>query len=139
MNTTDLGRLGEIKVAARLVELGWYVFTDISGKCPVDLIAWKDGIHISFQVKSTNSKSPLGYTVGVSKSRPNRTRNSNIHFNKDEADYLAVYILPLDTVCFLRSKDVEVVRSLTFGDKAVNLSNGKILLISEFSELKHGV
>lgn len=115
MKTTDLGRLGEVKVSARLVELGWYPFIDPSGKCPVDLLAWKGGLIISFQVKSCGSPDSDGrYMVQVGSLRPNRTETVVHKFNKDSCDYLAVYLLDDDEVCFIPSEEVPG-RALSIG------------------------
>ena len=118
MNSTDMGRLGEIKALAKLVEFGWYPFTDISGKCPVDIIAWKDGLVKSFQVKSTDSFSKSGKPmVQVGTCRPNRTTTIVKSFDKDSADYLIVYVKSTDKVYFIPSEDVTAGRGLTIQDK----------------------
>lgn len=118
MNTTDAGRLGEAKALAKLTEYGWYPFTDISGKCPVDIIAWKDGQTKTFQVKATASTARSGkYVVQVGSTRPNRTGNTIHKFTADSCDYLVVYIIPEDRVYFIPSEEVKVGRELTLDDK----------------------
>jgi hypothetical protein len=115
MTTTDAGRLGEAKVLARLAELGWYPFVDISGKCPVDVLAWKDGVTRSFQVKST-SYSPgknQKYVVQIGSVRPNRTGNVIKKFDSKGFDYLAVYVAPEDKVYFVKSSSITTGRTLT--------------------------
>lgn len=113
MSTLDSSRLGESKVIARLVELGWYPFIDISGKCPVDLVAWKDGDIRTFQVKTTKTAASSGkYTVQIGCIRPNRTGNTIHKFQKSAQDYLAVYIVPRDTVIFIKSESIMSGRSL---------------------------
>lgn len=114
MNTTNLGRLGEAKVVARLTELGWYPFTDPSGKCPVDLVAWKDGRLVSLQVKACNSK-PYGvsYSVQLRSTRPNRTGNAVKLFDPASVDYLAVYLQGDDLVCFVPSGKISSGRQVS--------------------------
>lgn len=114
VNTTDAGRLGEVKILASLVELGWYPFTDISGKCPVDILAWKDGKLISIQVKTTGSISKSGkYIVQVGSVRPNRTGNTIKKFDNTTVDYLAVYVIPENKVLFLKASEILVQRAYT--------------------------
>lgn len=118
MNTTDAGRLGEAKALAKLTEYGWYPFTDISGKCPVDIIAWKDGQTKTFQVKATASTAPSGnYVVQVGSIRPNRTGNVINKFDPVSCDYLVVYISVTDKVYFIPSNEVAVGRQLTIDDR----------------------
>lgn len=113
MNTTDMGRLGESKAIARLVELGWYPFTDISGKCPVDLVAWKDGTTKTFQVKSTAKLSTSGsYVASIGAVRPNRTKAVIHRFDPLSCDYLAIYVQPTDAVYFIPTSLVTTGREI---------------------------
>ena len=114
MSTTDAGRVGEAKVLAMLSEQGWYPFVDISGKCPIDIIAWKDGKTITIQVKSTSTMSNSGkYVVQIGTIRPNRTGNTITKFSSAAQDYLAVYVAPTDKVYFFRGEDVTTGRTIT--------------------------
>lgn len=112
MNTTDQGRLGEAKVSAYLVEQGWYVFVDISGKCPVDLIAWKDGETKRIQVKSTSYQQYGSWTAQIKSVRPNRTGNGIKQYDNAVSDWLAVYIVPEDKVVILESSEITAKNSL---------------------------
>lgn len=113
MSTTDSGRVGEAKVLARLSELGWYPFVDISGKCPVDILAWKNGKSVSIQVKSTSRQTPSGkWAVEIGSVRPNRTGNIITKFNALGQDYLAVYVAPTDTVVFIKADAITAGRRL---------------------------
>lgn len=121
MNTTDIGRLGEAKVIARLVELGWFPFTDISGKCPVDLLAYKDGRTASFQVKTTTND-----TVQLRRIR-NNTSGTTVHkFDNNVADWLAVYIVEWDEVQFHPCKGITqtATMKLTNGRSANGVVSG---------------
>lgn len=115
METTDAGRLGEAKILARLTELGWYPFIDVSGKCPVDIVAWKDGVTKTFQVKATAYQGQRGskYVVQIGSIRPNRTGNTIKKFTVESCDYLAVYIIPEDRVVFVRSDSIVAGRQMT--------------------------
>lgn len=114
MNTTDAGRLGEVKIMARLTELGWFPFTDLSGKCLVDIIAWRSGVTRTFQVKTTETMAPSGnFTVQIGSIRPNRTGNTIKKFDNKSVDYLAVYIVPLDMVQFIAAATITTGRTVT--------------------------
>ena len=121
MNTTDAGRLGEAKTIVELIKHGWYPFVDQSGKCPVDLLAWKDGKLISVQVKTTEVKGDYGYIVQIGSIRPNRTGNVIKKFDPNSCDYLAVYVVPTDTLYFLKSIEITSGRQLTITNKLVSL------------------
>lgn len=58
MNTKKIGILSESKVIARLLELGYTVFTPVGGYGPVDAIAIKDGKQTRGQIKTACSKPP---------------------------------------------------------------------------------
>lgn len=99
---------------ARLAELGWYPFVDISGKCPVDIVAWKDGRTVSIQVKSTSTQTPSGkWSVQIGCVRPNRNGNTIHKFDAAAQDYLAIYIAPTDTVVFIDAKTITAGRNLS--------------------------
>lgn len=133
MSTTDLGRLGEAKVMASLVEQEWYPYVDISGKSPIDILAWKDGRTISIQVKTTETRANAdGWIVQLGASRPNRTGNVVYKFDHNRSDYLAVYIKPLDKVCFIPTDKFSGGRAITLresdGYRAVHLINNYLLI-----------
>lgn len=113
MSTTDAGRLGEAKVIAELVARGWYPFVDISGKCPVDIIAWKNGVTITIQVKSTAYRPGKKYVAQIGSIRPNRTSNGIHKFESTSCDYLAIYVAPENRVAFVKASDITAGRSLT--------------------------
>lgn len=102
-STTDIGRLGEAAVYKALVLDGWFVFTDPSGKCSVDMIAWKDGAARTIQVKTTGYSVGNKWLVQLKSVRPNRTGNTIKHFDNSAIDILAIYIVPEDRVLLLDS------------------------------------
>jgi len=119
MNTTDLGRLGEAKVLAELTALGYYVFTDLSGKCPVDLIIWKDGVSKTVQVKSTDSKRYTSWVVQLRSIRPNRSGNTIKLWDPSQVDYLAVYIHAENRVVLIESASITQTSALTIQENSV--------------------
>lgn len=104
---TRLGSLAEAKVIAKLVESGFDVFVQFSGKAPFDLVAYRDGKILRVQVKGTASKNRYGiYQVQLKAVRANRTGNTIRYFDASQCDVLAVYVEPLDKVCFLMASEV---------------------------------
>jgi hypothetical protein len=103
---TWLGGLAEAKVLSKLVEGQFDVFVQFSGKAPFDLVAYKDGQLLRVNVKGTATKLRGAYPLRLREIRPNRTRNVIRHFDPKRCDVLAIYVAPLDKVCFLRSEEV---------------------------------
>lgn len=111
---TYLGSLGEAKVIAKLTQERYHVFTQVSGKAPFDLVAYKDGILYRVSVKSVTKKNESGvYTVQLKIVRPNRTGNKITNFDNTSCDILAVYLFEDDEVMLIDSKTIEVKSALT--------------------------
>ena len=103
---TWLGSLAEAKVLTKLVESQFDVFVQFSGKAPFDLVAHKGGQMFRVSVKGTGTKIRDAYPLRVRDVRSNRTGSIVRYFDPATCDVLAVYIEPLDTICFLRSEEV---------------------------------
>jgi PD-(D/E)XK endonuclease len=104
---TRLGSLAEAKVIAKLVENKFDVFIQFSGKASFDLVAYRDGQLYKIQVKGTSSKTRYGvYQVQLKAVRANRTGNTIHYFDTSQCDVLAIYVEPLDKVCFLRTEEI---------------------------------
>jgi PD-(D/E)XK endonuclease len=131
-NSTWLGSLGESKVASELSRHRFHVFTQTTGKAPFDLVAYKDGYLYRVNVKATQRLGKWGsWEVHLKSIRPNRTKNRIIPFDPQSCDVLAVYIEPLDTVCFLRVSEVFGKNFIALREQAVHQS--KIPSISELT------
>lgn len=102
MNTQQQGSIGELKVAADLLEKGYNVFTEISGNSRVDLIAMKDNKLTKIQVKAYNEKNnivevraakrgPKGYTYG---------------YQKEDFDIIALYVPNKDVICYINWNEI---------------------------------
>lgn len=132
-NTTWLGSLGESKVASELSKHRFHVFIQTTGKAPFDLVAYKDGYLYRVNVKATQRLDKWGsWEVHLKSVRSNRTRNRIVPFDPQSCDVLAVYIEPLDTVCFLRISQVSGKNAIALREKAVYQS--KIPSISELTD-----
>ena len=63
MRTTERGTLSELRVAARLVELGCRVMQPSGHDCPLDLVAYHGGRFSRVQVKTARGWRVEGVTV----------------------------------------------------------------------------
>lgn len=131
-NKTWLGSLGESKVAAELSRHRFHVFIQTTGKAPFDLVAYKNGHLYRVNVKTTQRLSKWGsWEVKIASVRSNRTGNRIVPFDFASCDVLAVYIEPLDKVCFLHSSEVAGKSYIALREKTVHQS--KLLSISELA------
>ena len=115
------GDLGEIKVAAHFMQLGYQVFTCL-GKGFFDLIITKDGINLErVEVKSTSrrSRNDTGFEVQLKRVRPNRTKSTIHKWDSTKCDKLAIYVVPIDKIVVFDSEDVKVSNSMILGDKEI--------------------
>lgn len=116
---TWLGGLAEFKVASELHKIGYYVYTQPSGKGPIDLIVLDESlIPLKVEVKGVSTLNKRGkLEVRIGSVRSNHTSHRVIKFNKDKADILGIYLEPLDKVYLLDAKKITTGRSLTFNEE----------------------
>jgi hypothetical protein len=117
--------LSEISVVKRLVQEGHEVYLPFNGKTTHDLLINTDKYGLlSVQVKSTQQKSASGgYIVELKSVRSNKTLNAIKKFDSAAQDILAIYIVELDAVIFLKSGSITNVSTLTVQPKdVVNLA-----------------
>lgn len=132
-NTTWLGSVGESKVASELSRYRFHVFIQTTGKAPFDLVVYKDGYLYRVNVKTTQSINKWGsWEVQIKSIRSNRTKNRVVPFDPLSCDVLAVYIEPLDRVCFLRTSEISGRSSIALREKTVRQS--KLPSISELTD-----
>lgn len=132
-DTTWLGSVGESKVASELSRHRFHVFIQTTGKAPFDLVVYKDGYLYRVNVKTTQSLNKWGsWEVQIKSIRSNRTRNRVVPFDPLSCDILAVYIEPLDQVCFLRASEISGRSSIALREKTVRQS--KLPPISELAD-----
>ena len=111
VTSSEYGRLGEARVISELVKKGWYPFVDISGKCPVDIVAWKDGQTVTIQVKSSTVISKNGkWVVQIGATRSNKTSNVVKNFDNTAQEYLAIHLSIPDVVVFVKSDTITTKR-----------------------------
>ena len=128
-----MGSVGESKVASELSRHRFHVFIQTTGKAPFDLVVYKDGYLYRVNVKTTQRLDKWGsWEVQIKSVRSNRTKNRVVPFDPLSCDVLAVYIEPLDRVCFLRASEVSEKCSIALREKTVRQS--KLLSISELTD-----
>jgi len=141
MITTKLGSLGEAKAITEFLKLDYTVFTPFSeGNDPFDFIAVKDGNLLRVEVKSTNSLDKNGnYIITIRAARSNNNGNRVKLFDSNSCDMVACYIKPIDTTCFILSKDIKTKRTLTFREEYSShktMPKSRQRLVKDYSNLK---
>tara|TARA_R100001443_G_scaffold110913_1_gene123262 strand:- start:54838 stop:55245 length:408 start_codon:yes stop_codon:yes gene_type:complete len=121
MHSSNKGYLAEYRAKLALVELGYYIFEDTSGKSPVDFIALKEDELLLVQVKFSSQVSPSGNLVVELKStRSNRTGNTIKSFDNKAQSVLAVYDLPKNKLHLLDASRITAKSALTLNDTNLN-------------------
>lgn len=136
---TWIGGLAELKVMAELTKQRFYVFNQVSGKAPFDLIAYKSNKLFKISVKGTYRKlieSTSNYEIQIGRVRSNKNKNVVHKFNNNECDFVAVYIFDLDTVCFINSNHIKSGRVMSLRKIRSKHGNADTFIIDELSQLK---
>jgi hypothetical protein len=142
MNTTHFGSIGEAKTITKLMEMGFDVFTPAFDRnTNFDLIAYLDGALYKIQVKSTATLDGKdSYMVHLRSCRPNNTSRKVKHFDPSLFDILAVYIKPLDTVCFIDPSEITNKSGLSMREQRTKHANGrKQWIISDYLEFPYNI
>lgn len=138
MNTCTKGVLGEAKTIARLTELGWSVFTPLSGHAPFDLIGMSPcGTLYRISVKSCFVPTKYGsYDVKICQVQPTSKGWKQSGFDITSCDILACYLGDLDKVCFINAKDISSKTAVSLRQTASKMANNGSRLIEDFLEPK---
>lgn len=114
--TNWLGSFAESKVITEFIKHKFDIFLPFYGDSPFDIFAYKDNISYRVQVKATTQHpTPGSYMVDLRSRRLGSNGNCVIkHFNRTSCDLLAIYIQPIDTICFINTKDLEDRSSIMF-------------------------
>lgn len=140
---TWIGGLSELKVMTELSKQKFYVFNQISGKAPFDLIAYKGNKLFRISVKGSYRSAIKGdrYEIQIGRVRSNKNKNIVYKFNHNECDIVAVYIHEIDKVCFINSMDIKNGRIITLRESISKYSNSsnlnKAFIIDELKEIKN--
>lgn len=92
---------------AHFVRFGYEVYLPVFGNGPVDLIAYRDGVYLKVEVKSTSYRKGISYEVQLRSVRHNSNEIKSRKFSSTGVDVLAVYIVPEDRVVTLKASKFE--------------------------------
>lgn len=122
MNTSDKGKLLELKVLTILFEKGYEVAIPFGTQAHWDLLCWKDGIFQRIQVKTAKLRGIHKDRVYVDFLRSkDRTENQKGKkwtykgYSKDEVDYVVAVLPDKYFMWLIPVRDIENKRSITFG------------------------
>ena len=100
MNTKTIGNIGEAKVLAKFVELGYAVYLPFGDNEKADLIVEFNGKLNKIQIKATNNTLDGYYVIDFRNCTNHKTnRNPNQLYHADEIDYFATYCVERDSIC----------------------------------------
>lgn len=135
---TWLGALAEAKVTARLLHDRWEVFTSASGKAPFDLVAVRGEQVLRVEVKGCATRRPNGgFAVSLRSVRSNRTGNSVRYLSPRVSDVVAIYLEPIDAVCFSATSQLSGRTTITLHEKA-GRSAARRNVIGDYARLDDG-
>jgi len=112
--TNWLGSFAESKVITEFIKHKFDIFLPFYGDSPFDIFAYKDNISYRIQVKATTREPTLGSYIVDLRSQSLRSNGKCVVklFNKTSYDILAIYIQPIDTICFINTKEIENKNSI---------------------------
>lgn len=111
---TKISTIGEIRVIEEFIRKGFFVFSQINGKAPYDLVVDVDGILKKVSVKSVVKQTDWGvYKVQLRRIRSNKTKNKIYSFDPNDVDILGVYLHDINKVLLIESKSVTQTNMLT--------------------------
>ena len=120
---TYASTVGETRAAAYFTKKGWFVYSNSTGKGPVDLIILKDGNLKKIEVNTASTNNPAGNpVVTLSKTRPNKKRNVTYKWSsyKHQVDWLFVYLFETDKCCIFDAQEVTCEWSMTISKKRLD-------------------
>ena len=86
MHTKRIGKIAEMRVAAKLLELGYDVFLAATEDLPVDMVAYVDGEFIRIQVKSRIPKDNVIHVELYSSTQKYRKQ-----YTVEDVDWVILY------------------------------------------------
>lgn len=100
MNTKRIGNIGEAKILAKFVELGFPVYLPFGDNEKADLVVEFGGKLNKIQIKTTVDTQDGYYTIDLRNCK-NHTccPTANQHYTVDDIDYYATYCVERDTIC----------------------------------------
>ncbi len=136
-NSTWMNNLSEAKVLAKFAENRMHVFTQTTGKAPVDMILLEKNNLYKISVKSTGSlknKDTTSYLIELRRIRTNKHKNVIYNFDNKVCDILAVYINELDKICFIPANLIKTKGQIALREEKSKFSSSN-WIISEWEDI----
>ena len=125
-------------MVAALLHARWEVFTPVSGKAPFDLVAARGTTLLRVEVKGCASRRPNGgFQVSLRSVRPNRSGNKIRFLDPAVSDVVAVYLEPIDTVCFFSTRQLAGRSTITLHEQAARNGSPRHL-VATYARLDDG-
>ena len=105
MTNKRKGMLGEVKVMAKLIELGYNVAVPYGDNAPYDLILDYNGTLLRLQVKTSSGTSDGKTSFEIGRRRRNSKGQRRVQYSKDEIDYFALYSVVRDKIYLVSADD----------------------------------
>jgi hypothetical protein len=135
---TRLGALAESRVTAELLRNRWWVFASTSGKAPFDLVAARGAQLLRVEVKGCATRQRSGgFAVSLRSVRPNRSGNVVRFLTPETSDVVAIYLEPIDTVCFVPTVELAGRTTLTLFEAAAG-SRARRRSVRDYATLPSG-
>ena len=133
-NTKTIGDIAELKAAAHLAELGYFISRPLTDNAPYDLIVDIEGQLLKVQVKS---RALVKGAVSVGLTR--RSHKSRLAYGEGDFDIMALYCSTTDAFAFIPWKEMQ---NLSSGislriDPPKNGQQIGIRYFKEYSEICH--
>lgn len=110
MHRQDIGQVGELIVAQRLLQDGWEVFTPVSQNTRVDMIAIKENRLVKLQIKTTTETNQHGsFPLYLRKNHADP--KYDYFYEADDFDYFAVVHLPTQTLVFIATSEAMLCKN----------------------------
>ena len=100
--TKQLGTIGELEVAKKLIELGGEVFTNIGDCSKTDLLVMYKGRITRVQVKTCGLDSE-----SVEMHCAKMTNGKRVRYSKEDIDVIATYCVKKDVILFASIEDFD--------------------------------
>ncbi len=140
MTSHTQSAISELKAMEKFIDIGYNIYYQLTGREPFDFIAERDGKLLRVEVKSTNhtTKNGKAYIASIKATRMKANSIVRRRFDVNQCDVLAVYICPLDTMCFLLPHDVKVSCNIRFRKNSSPNANKdkKAYLIDKCTDLE---
>lgn len=141
ITSNQIGNLGEAKAITNFIAHGFDIYTQFSGNNPFDFIVYRDNDLWVVEVKTTtkiSKNNAYAFDLQGTAYGPNRTVKHK-SFN-DNINILVCYIQPLDTLCYINTKFIKTVRSITFREFKTNSGgSAEQRIISDYTDLENSI